>query len=366
MPPVFLSAKASGALEIPPVAPERAASTEGLQAIAPSSGHQRIDFLDVAKGVGILLVVMGHCLGGLRAAEIVEEASLAWFSFYLIYSFHMPLFFFLTGSLVEIRVGAQPGRFLRTNVTRIAYPYFLWGLVQTIVQLLASGLITHPISQPPVELLIYMLWAPPAQFWFLYALFFLHLIALLTLLVGGRVLFMLVFSLVYASSAISPPVASFISSYVTGTNILFYVLGVCIGGPLIGWRGHLAQPYAYTIIAAIVFFSAVWVGWTTGGGLDTYATLPAAFAGCGAVLLLCRTDALRENPLLGYLGRRALPIYVLHVMFVAGARIVLVKAFHLSSVDLILPIIFLAGIAGPLVIDRAARSLRLRAALGLG
>ena len=66
MPPVFLSAKASGALEIPPVAPERAASTEGLQAIAPSSGHQRIDFLDVAN---VSALAPHHHVGSLAVEQ---------------------------------------------------------------------------------------------------------------------------------------------------------------------------------------------------------------------------------------------------------------------------------------------------------
>ena len=41
--------------------------------------------VDVAKGIGIVLVVLGH--SGIE------------FGHYLIYMFHMPLFFFLSGML---------------------------------------------------------------------------------------------------------------------------------------------------------------------------------------------------------------------------------------------------------------------------
>ena len=47
---------------------------------------QRLDYLDIAKGIGILLVIIVHCQMG-RIGCIHS----------IIYSFHMPLFFFLSG-----------------------------------------------------------------------------------------------------------------------------------------------------------------------------------------------------------------------------------------------------------------------------
>lgn len=49
------------------------------------SESKRLDFVDIAKGIGIILVVMGHLLP--------ENSYLR----NIIYSFHMPLFFFLSG-----------------------------------------------------------------------------------------------------------------------------------------------------------------------------------------------------------------------------------------------------------------------------
>lgn len=45
-------------------------------------GKQRIEFLDFAKGIGIFLVVFGHCL----SSQVP-----------FIYAFHMPVFFFISG-----------------------------------------------------------------------------------------------------------------------------------------------------------------------------------------------------------------------------------------------------------------------------
>ena len=47
---------------------------------------KRLEYIDIARGIGIVLVVLGHCLSQL-------DGSLRTF----IYSFHMPLFFTLAG-----------------------------------------------------------------------------------------------------------------------------------------------------------------------------------------------------------------------------------------------------------------------------
>ncbi len=49
------------------------------------SESKRLDFIDIAKGIGIILVVTGHLLPVAAGLHV------------LIYSFHMPLFFFLSG-----------------------------------------------------------------------------------------------------------------------------------------------------------------------------------------------------------------------------------------------------------------------------
>ena len=55
---------------------------------------KRIEYLDIARGIGILLVVLGH--------NDFEAISL--FVHQLIYSFHIPLFFFLSGYFINISI----------------------------------------------------------------------------------------------------------------------------------------------------------------------------------------------------------------------------------------------------------------------
>ena len=54
--------------------------------------NKRIEWLDIAKGIGILLVILGHCLN-------INQRS-----FHLIFTFHMPLFFLLSGYVFKDKV----------------------------------------------------------------------------------------------------------------------------------------------------------------------------------------------------------------------------------------------------------------------
>src|SRR5574339_9345 len=53
---------------------------------------KRIEYLDIARGIGILLVVLGHN----------DFGALSPFFHKVIYSFHIPLFFFLSGYFINV------------------------------------------------------------------------------------------------------------------------------------------------------------------------------------------------------------------------------------------------------------------------
>src|SRR5512132_506835 len=73
---------------------------------------KRIEYIDIARGIGILLVVMGHN----------DFAVVSPFGYKLIYSFHMPLFFFLSGYLLNITSGFWT--FLKKRFNSLLKPYY--------------------------------------------------------------------------------------------------------------------------------------------------------------------------------------------------------------------------------------------------
>jgi len=82
--------------------------------------NNRIMELDIARGVGILLVILGH---------METLTSDIWKQFGA--SFHMPLFFVVSGLLFSDVRKSPDGflNFLRKKALHILVPYFLWALI---------------------------------------------------------------------------------------------------------------------------------------------------------------------------------------------------------------------------------------------
>ena len=72
---------------------------------------KRVDYIDIAKGIGIVLVVMGH-----NDFELISP-----FAHKLIYSFHMPMFFFMSGMFFKPDIPFWP--FLRNRFNRVLRPF---------------------------------------------------------------------------------------------------------------------------------------------------------------------------------------------------------------------------------------------------
>ena len=77
---------------------------------------QRIIWIDLAKAFGIFLVVVGHVTGFAHA----------W-----IYSFHMPLFFFLSGTCLSNKRGYT--EFCLKRIKSLILPYFYFGIIITLL-----------------------------------------------------------------------------------------------------------------------------------------------------------------------------------------------------------------------------------------
>ena len=56
--------------------------------------------LDIARGVGIILVVIGHVMSPVMAGNTVMETA-----YQILYVFHMPLFFLLAGLVAQKLIG---------------------------------------------------------------------------------------------------------------------------------------------------------------------------------------------------------------------------------------------------------------------
>ena len=81
-------------------------------------GNKRLIWIDVAKGLAILLVIMGHSLDNLSFVRRI------------IFSFHMPLFFITAGYTFREKPRFEQ---LRTSAHRLLIPYTLLFMATTVV-----------------------------------------------------------------------------------------------------------------------------------------------------------------------------------------------------------------------------------------
>jgi fucose 4-O-acetylase-like acetyltransferase len=80
---------------------------------------------DMAKGIAIVLVVYSHCLRGLVSANLVPSGSWLATVDYMIYTFHMPIFFVLSGLFFAASAQKNRRAFWLNRFKTIVYPYFL-------------------------------------------------------------------------------------------------------------------------------------------------------------------------------------------------------------------------------------------------
>lgn len=132
---------------------------------------KRLDYFDMAKGIGILLVVIGH----LQGEEIFSLSPYILPVCTWIFSFHMPLFFLISGMLICYRNDIDKD--LRTLVQKrfrgIMVPYLCFSAIYMSVVLYAL-LIGKTIQ---IESLFLNFWYVVSTYgmsvlWFLPALFF--------------------------------------------------------------------------------------------------------------------------------------------------------------------------------------------------
>ena len=103
--------------------------------------------VDIAKGLGILLVVFGH-----NWIVSHEQGEL----FRVIFSFHMPLFFFLSG--VFLKESDSVERFLTTRADSLLKPFFVTLATLGALKLLIA-ITNGKATEPNFDYILGMIWA---------------------------------------------------------------------------------------------------------------------------------------------------------------------------------------------------------------
>jgi len=125
----------------------------------------RIAWIDVLRGIGIFLVILGH-----RLPYYLPRNIFCW-----IYIFHIPLFFFISGMLASPKnsFDNQNNSWLNKRIRTLVIPYLILGLIFLVFSFTLDYLIHHP---PSVSLLNLLQGLRIGPLWFLPTLFFVEFV----------------------------------------------------------------------------------------------------------------------------------------------------------------------------------------------
>lgn len=126
-------------------------------------GKKRIYYLDIAKGIGVFLMVLGH----------VPDLTIPARQF--VTSFHMPLFFVISGILMNAtnETERDMAEIRQRKWRSIMVPYFVFSVLSLLVEAFCTGVLKNGLWEIFWEHLFATVCLSGASvFWFLPALFF--------------------------------------------------------------------------------------------------------------------------------------------------------------------------------------------------
>jgi fucose 4-O-acetylase-like acetyltransferase len=312
------------------------------------STASRFEAIDYAKGVGIVLVVFGHVWRGLHSANIWIDPKLYGLLDRWVYSFHMPLFFFISGLFIARSAQKPAGKFLSDKLATIAWPYLIWSILQALAQVVAGGTTNSngiTIRELPRALAI----DPYAQFWFLYVLFLCSVafLVLHKLRVPAIAIFALSIALYVCSRIFG--LGDWGVLYQAARSLLYFTLGAVCAGFVLQKLPNL-RPLPLLLVAAVSGVVLTVVIRANPRGIDDAFWRVFACVGIAMTLCLAAVLAVLRVPVIDLLGRCTLQIYVAHIIAASGARIVLQKFFHVHGLRPHLVAGMLAGVIVPMVL----------------
>ncbi|MCL7422614.1 MAG: acyltransferase [Methylobacter sp.] len=309
---------------------------------------ERSAWVDYAKAIGVFLLVYGHVARGVFHAGIQIDETLYRLTDSIIYSFHMPLFFFLSGLFFCGSLNKRgPTGVFASKVDTIVYPYLLWSILQGTLE---ASLSSHTNSNISYSDVFALLWQPRAQFWFLYALFMIFTLATLVFSKAPDKLALPVFAASICAYIFQADIPSaFHLNFITN-NFVFFVFGILLRrwseSDWLASKYLLLAAFAGFIGSQYLFHGILGLSYVHKGGLSLWVALASILF----IVALSKNLAKKPAAWFRLIGSSSMAIYLMHILAGSGTRIVLMDIFNVNSSSVHLAAGCVIGIAAPLLI----------------
>jgi uncharacterized membrane protein YcfT len=333
----------------------RAGQTEA----AGKPDESRVPWVDTAKGICIVLVVMMHATLGVEAT-MGREGFMHW-AVAFAKPFRLPDFFLVSGLFLARVIDRDWRSYADKRVVHFAYFYVLWLLIQSGVKF---GQVAEGSAAGFASHLAWSLVEPFSTLWFVYALAVFSVVT--------KLLRPLHPALVLGTAAllqIAPIETSWVFFNELCERWVYFVAGYMLAGHifrLAAWAGEraglaLAGLAAWAVVngvLALTPFHAPALGATTLAELPVLGLL-AGGAGAVAIVVI---SALLARTLIGepfrYVGSKSLAVYLTFFLPMAFTRLLLTHLWPAGDPGIIAALVTLAAVVFPLVTEWLVRGTR--------
>lgn len=312
----------------------------------------RFVWVDTAKGIAIIFVVMFHAVTFLR--DIGLEGP--WVSVSgPLESFRMPLFFFAAGLFAQRALSMRFTDLLRHRVARLVWLYLLWTTIYAVALVFIPVQRDIPDSNPVIRWLISLI-VPNESTWFVYALA-LYLCLAWVLRALPVIAQLGLAAIPSVASAVGWLPASTEAAGKTATYFFFFLLAVHFAQFSFRWVAR--SGWIYVAGSAVLYAGLVWgtrrLEIDDFPGVNTISGIAAVIFG---VTLSSALSRLRLFGWVTFLGRHTLAIYFVHFYVVLGCVAVLaVVPTESIPASVWVPVVTTIGVIIPLAIERIAAPL---------
>lgn len=320
-------------------------SASGEFSEAPSAAA-RVDWVDYAKGICIIMVVMMHSVLGVELAA--GETGFMHVLVAFAKPFRMPDFFLISGLFLPLVIDRDWRTYLDRKVVHFAYFYVVWVTIQFAFKAPAFAAETgwREVGLLYLESFI----EPFGTLWFIYLLPIFFVVTKLT----RRI----------------PPAAIWIVAAALETARIstgWTVIDEFCARFVYFYSGYLFAPYVFALsdrargrpalaLAALATWMLVNAGLVVAGASEwRIISLLLGFAGAGAVItmgtLLARAQWLNG---LRFCGEHSIVIYLAFFLPMAATRTLLLRTGIIPDIGVVSLIVTIAGVIGALAIWRVA------------
>lgn len=276
-------------------------------------------WVDDVKVIACILVVLGHFFQSMTKANILPENNLyKWFNT-TIYYFHVPLFFICSGYLYQKYSRVNDLISWKKNVAKkalaLGVPYVTFTTATWVLKTVFSGSVNDQVGGLGDTLLLH----PTAPYWYLYALFFIFLVtptfSTMKTAVIGLIVAVVAKALVLTGGGTGIYAVSTVLA-----NEIWFVLGMSVSAFNVELRGKKLQG---TVIGLLFLGLSIAVYMTNVQSLAVSFGL--GLMACATIILLVVAYEDEFGNAMRFLAKYTMPIFLMHTLFAAPLRSVLLK-----------------------------------------